>query len=1175
MLENILKDDPVYRQLKDEVEDYCGPVLVSGCTDTAKWHLTSLIGNHKKKQFKIIIVPDENKARQWVEASHFFGEKVQYIPAKDPLFYTADVHGNAIARDRMLAIKKIVDDKCGTFVMTIDAVMDQVVPLSDIKNHKMTFKMGEILEEATIAEEFVARGYEKAPFVEAPGEFAVRGGIIDIFPYTQESPYRIELWGDEIDSIRSFDKESQRSIEEVDALTIYPASEIILNQPRIEHGLRNMEEDYEKLSQKFKKEKKYDQETRLRKEMDRVREELRELHMLIGVEGYLPYFYENTECILDYFPEESMIYMDEPKHIRERADAFYLEFSESMKSRLEGGYLLPKQANTVTDYESILYQIEKHKMLCYSILSAEINDFRVARTLFMDTKSIQSYNNSFEQLVKDLTKYQSKDYRIVVASPSVTRAKRLSSDLRENGLVVTYDKDLKYGVEAGQIVVTAGKLLTGIEYPAAKWVLISEGDIFKGREEKKRRKKEKKKQGEKIRSFADINIGDYVVHEKHGVGIYRGIEKITTDGVEKDYISIEYQGGDNLFILASALDQIAKYASANARKPKLHKLGGNEWKKTKTRVKGQVKDIAEELVQLYALRQAKEGYVYDKDTVWQKEFEELFPYDETQDQLNAIDDTKRDMESKKIMDRLICGDVGYGKTEVAIRAAFKAVDNGKQVAYLVPTTILAQQHYNTFAQRFHDYPITVRMMSRFCTAKEQKETIEGLKNGTVDVVIGTHRLLSKDMQYKNLGLLVIDEEQRFGVTHKEKIKTMKKDVDVLSLSATPIPRTLHMSLIGIRDMSVLEEAPIDRMPIQTYVMEENDEMVREAIEREISRQGQVYYVYNRVQDIAEMAAKIQKLVPDANVAYAHGQMREHKLEDIMYDFINGEIDVLVSTTIIETGLDISNANTMIIHDADRLGLSQLYQLRGRVGRSNRTSFAFLMYKRDKLLKEEAEKRLQAIREFTELGSGIKIAMRDLEIRGAGNVLGAEQHGHMEAVGYDLYCKMLNQAVLALKGEETEEESYATSVECDIDAYIPAAYIKNEYQKLDIYKRISAIETEDEYMDMQDELMDRFGDIPKSVENLLVIARVRALAHKCYVTEILVKEKEVKLTMYQKAKINVGGIPDLVNSYGGALKLVPGEAPVFHYVERKPKGITIEDMLFKAEEILKGLRKLRM
>ena len=1170
MLEHILKDDPVYRQLKDDVEDYCGPVLVSGCTDTAKWHLTSLIGNHKKKQFKIIIVPDENKARQWVEASHFFGEKVQYIPAKDPLFYTADVHGNAIARDRMLAIKKIVDDKCGTFVMTIDAVMDQVVPLSDIKNHKMTFKMGETLEEATIAEEFVARGYEKAPFVEAPGEFTVRGGIIDIFPYTQESPYRIELWGDEIDSIRSFDKESQRSIEEVDTLTIYPASEIILNQPRIEHGLRNMEEDYEKLSQKFKKEKKYDQEARLRKEMDRVREELRELHMLIGVEGYLPYFYENTECILDYFPEESMIYMDEPKHIRERADAFYLEFSESMKSRLEGGYLLPKQANTVTDYESILYQIEKHKMLCYSILSAEINDFRVARTLFMDTKSIQSYNNSFEQLVKDLTKYQSKDYRIVVASPSVTRAKRLSSDLRENGLVVTYDKDLKYGVEAGQIVVTAGKLLTGIEYPAAKWVLISEGDIFKGREEKKRRKKEKKKQGEKIRSFADINIGDYVVHEKHGVGIYRGIEKITTDGVEKDYISIEYQGGDNLFILASALDQIAKYASANARKPKLHKLGGNEWKKTKTRVKGQVKDIAEELVQLYALRQAKEGYVYDKDTVWQKEFEELFPYDETQDQLNAIDDTKRDMESKKIMDRLICGDVGYGKTEVAIRAAFKAVDNGKQVAYLVPTTILAQQHYNTFAQRFHDYPITVRMMSRFCTAKEQKETIEGLKNGTVDVVIGTHRLLSKDMQYKNLGLLVIDEEQRFGVTHKEKIKTMKKDVDVLSLSATPIPRTLHMSLAGIRDMSVLEVPPVDRRAIQTYVMEYNEELVREAIERELGRGGQVYYVYNRVNNIDEVAAQLQKLLPDATVEYAHGQMGERQLESIMTGFINKEIDVLVSTTIIETGLDIPNVNTMIIQDAQLFGLSQLYQLRGRVGRSNRTAYAFLMYRRNSVLKEEAEKRLKAIREFTDLGSGFKIAMRDLEIRGAGNLLGAEQSGHMESVGYDLYCKMLNEAVLTMKGEQQEVDTFTTSIDLSINAYIPETYIKSEAEKLSWYKRIAAIETEEEYEDMIEELTDRYGDPPKPLLSLMDVALLREEAHQAWLLSIEQKGSKILFTMNPRAKVRVEEIDDFLKQYRNKMKIKPEANPVFVF---ESEGTLKKELLAKVREIIKNIHKL--
>ena len=620
-LQNLAEMEEIQKQAKKN----CGILEISGCMESQKAHL--MYGLSGLFPCHLVIAADEKSAKELYEDYRFYDKRVYYYPAKDLLFFQADIHGNLLIRQRMQVIRALLEREDEiTVVTSIDGCMDYLAPLEKIEKQLIHFRNDSTLDMDKLTAALVHMGYERVGQVEMPGQFSIRGGIIDIYSLTEENPWRIELWGDEIDSIRSFDKESQRSIEEVETLTIYPASEIILNQPRIEHGLRNMEEDYEKLSQKFKKEKKYDQEPRLRKEMDRVREELRELHMLIGVEGYLPYFYENTECILDYFPEESMIYMDEPKHIRERADAFYLEFSESMKSRLEGGYLLPKQANTVTDYESILYQIEKHKMLCYSILSAEINDFRVARTLFMDTKSIQSYNNSFEQLVKDLTKYQSKDYRIVVASPSVTRAKRLSSDLRENGLVVTYDKDLKYGVEAGQIVVTAGKLLTGIEYPAAKWVLISEGDIFKGREEKKRRKKEKKKQGEKIRSFADINIGDYVVHEKHGVGIYRGIEKITTDGVEKDYISIEYQGGDNLFILASALDQIAKYASANARKPKLHKLGGNEWKKTKTRVKGQVKDIAEELVQLYALRQAKEGYVYDKDTVWQKEFEELFYY---------------------------------------------------------------------------------------------------------------------------------------------------------------------------------------------------------------------------------------------------------------------------------------------------------------------------------------------------------------------------------------------------------------------------------------------------------------------------------------------------------------------------------------------------------------------
>ncbi|MBD9007385.1 MAG: transcription-repair coupling factor, partial [Clostridium sp.] len=732
-------------------------------------------------------------------------------------------------------------------------------------------------------------------------------------------------------------------------------------------------------------------------------------------------------------------------------------------------------------------------------------------------------------------------------------------DLREYDLRAFCPEDAGRPVAPGEIMVTYGKLHKGFEYPLIKFVVITESDMF-GVEKRKKKRKKYNYEGKKISSFSELSVGDYVVHESHGLGIYKGIEKIEQDHVIKDYIKVEYGDGGNLYLPATRLEGIQKYAGADAKVPKLNKLGGTEWTKTKTKVRTAVRDLPN--------RQDAEGFQYGPDTVWQKEFEEMFPYDETDDQLTAIDDTKRDMESKKIMDRLICGDVGYGKTEIALRAAFKAVQEEKQVVYLVPTTILAQQIYNTFVQRMKDFPVRVDMMSRFRTPGEMKKTVEGLKKGYVDIIVGTHRVLSKDVQFKNLGLLIVDEEQRFGVTHKEKIKQMKQNVDVLTLTATPIPRTLHMSLIGIRDMSVLEEPPVDRVPIQTYVMEYNDEMIREAIHRELGRGGQVYYVYNRVNNIDEVANHVASLVPDANVAFAHGQMNEHQLEKIMLDFINGDIDVLVSTTIIETGLDIPNANTMIIQDADRLGLSQLYQIRGRIGRSNRTSYAFLMYKRDKMLKEDAEKRLQAIREFTELGSGIKIAMRDLEIRGAGNILGAEQHGHMEAVGYDLYCKMLNEAVIALKGGQEEEETFETVVDCDIDAFIPDGYIKNEYLKLDVYKRISAIETDDEYMDMQDELIDRFGDIPKSVDNLLRVAELKAMAHRAYVTEVDINTQEIRIELYPKAKLDVTKIPALIAEYKTALRFAQGgEKPVLFYQEKGKKNKNCEPMIEKAKEIL--------
>ncbi len=799
-----------------------------------------------------------------------------------------------------------------------------------------------------------------------------------------------------------------------------------------------------------------------------------------------------------------------------------------MKQRLEKGYLLPGQMRELFTCKEILGKLAGRR--CISLVALDLKNphLEIGTHLNIQSKTVNPYNNSFELLVKDLERYKKNGYQVILLSGSRTRAKRLADDLMAEGLNAFYSEDYDHEVKSGEIMTGYGKIKKGYEYPMLKFVVISESDIFGG--EKKKKKRKRIYEGEKIASFTDLNIGDYVVHESHGLGIYRGIEKIEVDKTEKDYIKIEYAGGGNLYILATQLEQIQKYAGAGAKKPKLNKLGGQEWNKTKSRVRGAGKEIAEDLVKLYAVRQNEQGFAFGPDTVWQKEFEEMFPFEETEDQDLAIAATKADMESTKIMDRLICGDVGYGKTEIAIRAAFKAVQDGKQVAFLVPTTILAQQHYNNFVQRMKDFPVNIDLLCRFRSSAEQKKTIEKLKKGQVDIIIGTHRLLSKDVVYKDLGLLIIDEEQRFGVAHKEKIKQLKTNIDVLTLTATPIPRTLHMSLIGIRDMSVLEEPPMDRVPIQTYVMEYNEELVREAISRELARGGQAYFVYNRVREIADVATKIAELVPEANVAYAHGQMKETELENIMYRFINGEIDVLVSTAIIETGLDISNVNTMIIHDADNMGLSQLYQLRGRVGRSNRTAYAFLMYKRDKMLKEVAEKRLAAIKEYTELGSGFKIAMRDLEIRGAGSLLGERQHGHMEAVGYDLYCKMLNEAVKEAKGIAVEE-SFDTSIDIVIDAYIPMGYIPNELQKLDIYKRIADIETQEETEEMTEELIDRFGDPPKSVENLLYIAKIKSMAHRLYFTEVAQKGESVRFTLYEKARIDVAKIPELVAAYG--------------------------------------------
>ena len=1132
-----------YADLKAQLKNTKETVQVSGCIDAQKPHfIYSLAG---EKQSCLIVTFQEQKARDLYESYRFFDRQAVYYPARDVLFYQSDIRGNLLTGERLAAVKAILCRERVTVITTFDALMDRIAPLSHIQDAILEYRVGETMDLEEVRKRLVEMGYERNYQVEIAGQFAVRGGILDIFPLTEENPYRIELWGDEIDSMRSFDVESQRSIENLEQVQIFPASEIVLSPELKARGIEAIKKETEELYAAFRGEMKTEEAHRLKTAVDALVEELMEIGQSGNLESYLMYFMEHTVSLLDYFePEHTMLFLDEPARLAEKGRVVEQEFSESMTHRLEKGYILPGQMQALFSGKEIFGRMQRRSCIALTTLDMKVSELEIRRRYNISARPVNSYNRSFELLIKDLQQYRKNKYQVILLSGSKTRASHLAEDLQQEGLNCFYSEDYDHPVQPGEVMAAYGKLKKGFEYPDIKFVVISESDIFGG--EKKRKKKRRIYEGEKIQSFTDLSIGDYVVHERYGVGVDRGIEKVEIQKTAKDYVKIEYDKGSTLYVLATQLEAIQKYAGADAKKPKINRLDGPEWKKTRNRVKGAVKEIAKELVELYAVRQQTEGFAYGEDTVWQKEFEELFPFEETEDQELAIEATKRDMESRKIMDRLICGDVGYGKTEIAIRAAFKAVQDGKQVAYLVPTTILAQQHYNNFVQRMKDFPVRVDLMCRFCTPGQVKKTVEDLKRGLADIVIGTHRILSKDVEFKDLGLLIIDEEQRFGVAHKEKIKQMKKNVDVLTLTATPIPRTLHMSLIGIRDMSVLEEPPMDRMPIQTYVMEYNEEIVREAIHRELAREGQVYYVFNRVNQIAEVTSKIAELVPEANVAFAHGQMRERELENIMYQFINGEIDVLVSTTIIETGLDISNVNTMIIHDADNMGLSQLYQLRGRVGRSNRTAYAFLMYRQNKMLKEVAEKRLSAIREFTELGSGFKIAMRDLEIRGAGNLLGAQQHGHMEAVGYDLYCKMLNEAVKSLKGEAPPEQ-FDTTMELDVNAFIPPSYIPNEFQKLDIYKRIAVIENQEEKEEMLEELIDRFGEPPKSVENLLEIALLKARAHQCYYTEIKETADRIRFTFYDQAKINPANIARLTENYQGALKFIKAvKAPCFEY-----------------------------
>ena len=1144
-------------------------VKVTNMVDPCKGHFIYALSEFKEAPCIVITYDEVSTKRIFEDLEALKGKgKVYIYPSRDILFYNADVHSMDITSARIRVIEALNKEEDVTLIIPVQALLNPLSPKETFKSYTVSIKVGEILNITNLQNQLVQNGYERVGRVESMGQFAIRGGIVDIYPPTMEEPYRIELWDDEVDSIRNFNVQTQRSIQKVEELMIVPNQEIIFSPVILKEAIPAIQKDLKVITDKLRAEGKRESVSKIQEQVNEAIEQIQNDISPKGLELYIPYTDLQLVSILDYLPKNTMIFIDEPAKVQDRSERTLFEYRESMKDRLEYGHILPKQVELIFEYDEVDSKLEQFRKVYLMNFNAMEDTLDVNYNLELNVHEHGNIYKNIDILESDLKKWKEAKERVMILCGMRAKAQRLSEALEERGLLVSNTENSDEEVLPGQVLIYKGALEKGFYYEDLKWHVVADKDLFG--QDKKTKKSKKKYSGAKIQSFLELTPGDYVVHEQHGIGVFKGIEQIVLEGISRDNLKIEYSDNTMLYVNINQMDMVQKYVGAEGKAPKLSKLGGSEWKKSKAKVKGAIKNIAKDLIKLYSQRQYNRGFAYEEDSVWQREFEEVFPYQETDDQLMAIEDVKKDMESDKIMDRLICGDVGYGKTEVAIRAAFKAVQNNKQVAYLVPTTILAQQHYNRFVERMADYPVNVELLSRFRTAKQVKKTLEGLSSGKVDIVVGTHRLLSKDVNFKDLGLVIIDEEQRFGVTHKEKLKQMRTQVDVMNLTATPIPRTLHMSLIGIRDMSVLEEAPLERKPIQTYVIEYSEDFIKDAINRELGRGGQVYYLHNQVKNIEDEAMKIQKLIPHANVSFAHGQMSERELEKIMLAFIEKEIDVLVCTTIIETGLDIPNANTIIMNDADRMGLSQLYQLRGRVGRSNRMGYAYLMYQKNKVLKEIAEKRLQAIKQFTELGAGFKIAMRDLEIRGAGNLLGAQQHGHMESIGYDLYCKMLSEAVSEEKGEATEEE-FETTIEIKINAFIPSSYIPDEVQKLDIYKKIASIHTEHDYYDIQEEIEDRYGNIPQSVYNLLDIAMIKAMAHDLYMILVSENQKVITFKFKEDAKLDASLIPEIVASYKGRMKFVAGKEAV---IKVSAQEVGKKELLSYIKNVLLELKKLK-
>ena len=1161
LVEPLITSDK-FSSIKSDIEEKDKLVEVSGLSESSKAYFVNSVYESFERPV-VIITHNDMEAKNLYEDLNLYTSNVSYFPAKEVVFYNVDAISGDLRWARLRVIKEILERKKGIVVTSIDAFASAYTPKKLFTNHKLSLKVGKEVSFDDISKVLVEGGYERVEIVEGKGEFSLRGGLLDVFPPDSIYPYRIELFGDEIESIRTFNVESQRSIDKVKTLKIFPAKEMIVDEDVIAETLNAMQSELEEV---IKNSSDMERIEKIKTIVNRNMEVFRETNTFETIDSYLPLLYKNSETLFDYL-DKYMIVLDDRARTLGKLNSTYTEFNENYSIFLERGDILPSQSNLLIPKEKLISQLEERVDIVLEEISKSSEILNADSKYEVRGASLNHYQGQLDILIEDILDKKSLGYRTVILSGTRPRGERLVDTLRERGIESTY-KDQIDEIQFGEVVITFGNLLKGFECPEYKICVISDKEVFGAAKRKLKKTKRKTKGVSKITSFAELKPGDYVVHANHGIGVYKGIKQIEVGGNKRDYLDIIYDKGDKLYVPVEQLDLVQKYIGSEGKTPKVNKLGSNEWTKAKAKVKKSINEIAKDLMKLYAARATMKGHKFSKDTQWQRQFEDEFPYDETPDQLACIEEIKADMESDKSMDRLLCGDVGYGKTEVAVRAAFKAVMDGKQVAFLVPTTILAEQHYKNLTKRFSDFPVTIDMVSRFRTAKEQKATLQAVKEGNVDILIGTHRLVSKDINFKDLGLLIVDEEQRFGVAQKEKIKNIKKNVDVLTLSATPIPRTLHMSLTGVRDISVIETPPEERYPIQTYVVEQNDQLIRDAIIREISRGGQVYFVYNRVEDIDKMAGYVQNLVPEAKVSVAHGRMTERELENEMIDFMNNEKNVLVCTTIIETGIDIQNVNTIIVYNADKMGLSQLYQLRGRVGRSNRIAYAYLLYTKDKILTEVAEKRLKALKDFTELGSGFKIAMRDLEIRGAGNMMGSSQHGHMAAIGYDLYCRMLEDTIKLVKGD-IDKEPVETTVDLKVDAYIPSNYIEDEMQKISIYKKIAALETMEEYMDIKDELEDRYSEIPQPVYNLMDIAYIKSKAKMLFIEEIKETPKEI-IFRFTKDDDNYKNVfKEILIKYKENVLLKFGEEPSFVFVD---KEMNREEMLKFFKEMMDELSK---